>query len=123
MLAAARPSRLYAYFVLSLLSGVRTEEARPLTWDHIFLETNDGIPPHVAVWRSVRTHGETKTRKSRRTTALPRQVVDVLQEHKQWQKQERAPEGWSEARPAASLRRGPGSRSTLPTCGVTSRPS
>jgi integrase len=97
VLTAARPSRLYAYLVLSLLSGVRTEEARPLTWDHVFLETKDGIPPHVAVWRSVRKHGETKTRKSRRTIALPKQVVDVLEEHMRWQKQERASRGmeWS----------------------------
>ncbi|MEV6004083.1 site-specific integrase [Streptomyces griseomycini] len=97
VLAAARPSRLYAYLVLSLLSGVRTEEARPLTWDHVFLETKDGVPPHVAVWRSVRKHGDTKTRKSRRTIALPKQVVDVLEEHKRWQQQERASRGmeWS----------------------------
>ncbi|MGM9442191.1 site-specific integrase [Streptomyces murinus] len=97
VLAAARPSRLYAYLVLSLLSGVRTEEARPLTWDHVFLETKNGIPAHVAVWRSVRKHGETKTRKSRRTIALPKQVVDVLEEHMRWQKQERASRGmeWS----------------------------
>ncbi|MFJ4079835.1 tyrosine recombinase XerC [Streptomyces iakyrus] len=97
VLAAARPSRLYAYLVLSLLSGVRTEEARPLTWDHVFLETTDGIPPHVAVWRSVRKHGETKTRKSRRTIALPKMVVEVLNEHLRWQKQERASRGmeWS----------------------------
>ncbi|MFC8201235.1 tyrosine recombinase XerC [Streptomyces sp. NPDC057298] len=93
VLLAARPSRLYAYLVLSLLSGVRTEEARPLTWDHVFLETEDGVPPHVAVWRSVRKHGETKTRKSRRTIALPKQVVDVLEEHKRWQKRERASKG------------------------------
>ncbi|WP_333756613.1 site-specific integrase [Streptomyces sp. IBSBF 3352] len=99
VLAAARGSRLYAYLVLSLLSGVRTEEARPLTWDHVFLETKDGIPPHVAVWRSVRKHGETKTRKSRRTIALPKQVVDVLEEHLRWQKQERASRGmeWTPA--------------------------
>ncbi|WP_458244943.1 site-specific integrase [Streptomyces sp. MAI_2237] len=97
VLLAARPSRLYAYLVLSLLSGVRTEEARPLTWDHVFLDPEDGIPPHVAVWRSVRKHGETKTRKSRRTIALPKQVVDVLEEHLRWQKQERASRGleWS----------------------------
>lgn len=97
VLAAARGSRLYAYLVLSLLSGVRTEEARPLTWDHVFLETKDGIPPHVAVWRSVRKHGETKTKKSRRTIALPKQVVDVLEEHLRWQQQERASRGmeWS----------------------------
>ncbi|NGO14073.1 site-specific integrase [Streptomyces sp. HC44] len=97
VLAAARGSRLYAYLVLSLLSGVRTEEARPLTWDHVFLETKEGVPPHVAVWRSVRKHGETKTRKSRRTIALPKQVVDVLEEHLRWQKQERGSKGkeWS----------------------------
>jgi integrase len=97
VLAVARPSRLYAYLVLSLLSGVRTEEARPLTLDHVFLQTKDGVPPHVAVWRSVRKHGDTKTRKSRRTIALPKQVVGVLEEHKRWQKQERASRGmeWS----------------------------
>ncbi len=61
------------------------------------METKDGVPSHVAVWRSVRKHGDTKTRKSRRTIALPKQVVDVLEEHKRWQKQERASRGmeWS----------------------------
>jgi integrase len=93
VLLAARPSRLYAYLVLSLLSGVRTEEARPLTWDHVFLETKGDVPPHVAVWRSVRKHGETKTRKSRRTIALPKQVVDVLEEHLRLQKKERTSKG------------------------------
>jgi integrase len=99
VLTAARGSRLYAYLVLSLLSGVRTEEARPLTWDHVFLEPENGAPPHVAVWRSVRKHGDTKTRKSRRTIALSKQVVDVLEEHMRWQKQERASKGkeWSPA--------------------------
>ncbi|MFD5062965.1 MULTISPECIES: tyrosine recombinase XerC [unclassified Streptomyces] len=99
VLVAARGSRLYAYLVLSLLSGVRTEEARPLTWDHVYLATENGVPPHVAVWRSVRRHGETKTRKSRRTIALPKQVVEVLEEHLRWQKQERASHGieWSPA--------------------------
>ncbi|MER5884251.1 tyrosine-type recombinase/integrase [Streptomyces sp. NPDC001941] len=89
VLTAARPSRLYAYFVLSFLGGVRTEEARPLTWDHVFLKTKDGVPPHVAVWRSVRKHGDTKTRRSRRTIALPKMVVDVLEEHMQRQQKER----------------------------------
>lgn len=99
VLVAARGSRLYAYLVLSLLSGVRTEEARPLSWDHVHLSPPDGVPPHVEVWRSVRKHGETKTRKSRRTIALPKQVVDVLVEHMRWQKQERASKGteWSPA--------------------------
>lgn len=46
--------------MLSLLSGVREGEALPLTWDHVYLSTQDGIPAHVAVWRSVRKHGDTK---------------------------------------------------------------
>ncbi|WP_329464470.1 site-specific integrase [Streptomyces sp. NBC_01431] len=99
VLTAARPSRLYAYLVLSFLGGVRTEEARPLTWDHVFLETKDAIPPHVAVWRSVRKHGDTKTRRSRRTIALPKMVVEVLEEHMRQQKKERAAKGleWDQA--------------------------
>ncbi|WP_406244355.1 tyrosine recombinase XerC [Streptomyces anulatus] len=99
VLVAARGSRLYAYLVLSLLSGVRTEEARPLTWDHVYLTTENEVPPHVAVWRSVRRHGDTKTRKSRRTIALPKQVVEVFEEHLRWQKQERTSHGieWSPA--------------------------
>ena len=36
------------------------------------------VPPHVAVWRSVRAHGETKTERSRRTLALPAAAVLAL---------------------------------------------
>ena len=36
------------------------------------------VPPHVAVWRSVRGHGETKTERSRRTLALPAAAVQAL---------------------------------------------
>jgi integrase len=36
------------------------------------------VPPHVAVWRSVRTHGETKTERSRRTLGLPAAAVQAL---------------------------------------------
>ena len=36
------------------------------------------VPPHVAVWRSVRTHGDTKTERSRRTLALPAAAVHAL---------------------------------------------
>lgn len=66
---------MYAYVVLSLLTGARTEELRALTWDHVDLfgrpDLTPPIPPHIAVWRSVRAEGETKTRKSCRTIALP----------------------------------------------------
>jgi integrase len=36
------------------------------------------VPPHVAVWRSVRVHGETKTERSRRTLGLPAAAVQAL---------------------------------------------
>jgi integrase len=66
LIRAARSYGLYAYVVLSLLVGVRTEEARALRWDHVDLEGNPDadppVPPHVDVWRSVRAHGDTKRR-------------------------------------------------------------
>jgi integrase len=58
--------RLAAYVVLSLLSGVRTEEARALRWSAVDLDAGT-----VAVYRSVRVKGDTKTRKSRRVLELP----------------------------------------------------
>jgi hypothetical protein len=36
------------------------------------------VPPHVAVWRSVRVQGETKTERSRRTLGLPVVAVEAL---------------------------------------------
>ena len=72
-----RPAALmYGYIVLSLLCGIRTEEARALRWQHVDLDgdlaARPPVPPHVAVWRSVRMRGETKTERSRRTLGLPR---------------------------------------------------
>ena len=84
LIRAARPYGLYAYVVLSLLVGIRTEEARALRWDHVDLDGDLGadppVPPHVDVWRSVRAHGDTKTKKSRRSLGLPRMAVEVLRE-------------------------------------------
>lgn len=89
VLAAARGSRLYAYVVLSMLVGVRTEEARPMIWKHVHLRPSGAAPPHVEVWRSVRRHGDTKTRKSRRTLKLPALVVAALEDHRRRQQDER----------------------------------
>jgi integrase len=47
---ASKKTRLHAYFVLSLLTGVRTEEASALTWDRVHLESEGDLPPHVEVW-------------------------------------------------------------------------
>ncbi|MET8686332.1 site-specific integrase [Streptomyces sp. NPDC004732] len=79
---------IHVYVVLSLLVGVRTEEARPLTWTHVHTAPNDGTKPHVDVWRSVRRGGDTKTRKSRRSLAMPRHVVPVLNAHRARQQAE-----------------------------------
>jgi integrase len=78
-----RPAALmHAYITLSLLCGLRTEEARALRWAHVDLDGDPAasppVPPHVAVWRSVRVHGETKTERSRRTLGLPAVAVQAL---------------------------------------------
>jgi integrase len=78
-----RPAELmHAYIVLSLLCGLRTEESRALHWAHVDLDGDPAarppVPPHVAVWRSVRVHGETKTERSRRTLGLPSVAVQAL---------------------------------------------
>ena len=78
-----RPAELmHSYITLSLLCGLRTEEARALRWAHVDLdgdpEARPPVPPHVAVWRSVRVHGETKTERSRRTLGLPAAAVQAL---------------------------------------------
>jgi integrase len=98
-----RPAALmYAYIVLSLLVGVRTEEARALRWRHVNLDgdpqARPPVPPHVAVWRSVRVHGETKTERSRRTLALPQMAKDALRALLESQAEERllAAESWQE---------------------------
>lgn len=86
LIKAAERSRLHAYIVLCLLTGCRAEEARALCWDHVDLDGDPDaeppVPPHVAVWRSVRSHGDVKTQKSRRTRRLPVAIVDALKAHK-----------------------------------------
>ena len=81
LLAASEGTRLHAYVVLSLLVGIRTEEARALRWDHVVTWADDsagwwqpvisaGFDPSWAgedrfaiyVWRSEREGGETRTR-------------------------------------------------------------
>jgi integrase len=73
----AKPYRLHAYVVLLLTTGIRPEEARALRWDHLDLDTRT-----MAIWRSDRAGGDTKTPKSRRTLKLPQIAVDALRERK-----------------------------------------
>jgi integrase len=78
---------LGAYVILSLTTGIRTEEARALRWDHVSLDGGPeaGIPPHMAVWRSVRAGSDTKTGRSRRTLGLPQSAVAALREQRKRQ--------------------------------------
>jgi integrase len=98
-----RPAELmHAYITLRLLAGIRTEEARALRWDCVDLDgapaARPPLPPHIAVWRSVRAHGETKTERSRRTLALPATAVDALRAWQDCQHSERnaAGDAWQD---------------------------
>ena len=93
LLEAAEGSRLGAYVVLCLMTGIRTEEARALRWDHVDLGAAS-----IAVWRSVRLGGDTKTSKSRRTLGLPQAVIEALREHRVRQAEEKVAAGdlWRE---------------------------
>jgi len=75
LMGAARGTRLEAYVVLSLLSGLRTEEARALRWDHVVARVSghwvsvseagfDHEQLAVFVWRADRAGSDTKTPRS-----------------------------------------------------------
>src|ERR1022692_568482 len=88
---------MYAYIVLSILIGARTEELRALTWDHVDLagdpDASPPIPPSIMVWRSVRAGGETKPRQSRRTLALPVRCAEALTFHRDYQARQKIAAG------------------------------
>ncbi|GAB2822622.1 hypothetical protein GCM10022221_20780 [Actinocorallia aurea] len=104
ILAKSEAHRMHPYIVVSLLTGARTEELRDLRWEHVDLKGKPAkgdvpeVPPHIAVWRSVRAGGDTKTRKSRRTLALPARAIDALKAQRAQQRREKAAagEGWKE---------------------------
>jgi integrase len=95
VLAHAKDDPLHAYVVLSLMTGVRTEEAHALRWSHVVAWIPEAGEWHpvaetgfrrkmyaVYVWRSVREEdGDTKTEKSRRTLEIPDDVANALKEH------------------------------------------
>jgi integrase len=107
LLAVTKGGRMHAYVALSLLAGIRTEEARALRWDHVVTWADDaaGWQPvttagfdraragedrfAIYVWRAQRHGGDTKTDKSRRTLALPGRCVEALREHRKLQAKDR----------------------------------
>ena len=84
LVRATGGTRIGAYICLCLATGIRTEEARALTWAEVDLDAGT-----VAVYRSVRAKGDTKTRKSRRVLKLPERATEALKEHRTRQAAER----------------------------------
>jgi len=104
LMEAAKGTRLEAYIILSLLAGLRTEEARALRWDHVVAWVGGQWQPvteagfdheqlAVFVWRSDRAGGDTKTPRSRRTLALARRCVAALRDHRARQAADRLAAG------------------------------
>src|SRR5579859_4822927 len=93
VLDAAKGERLWPYVAVSMLGGIRTEEARALRWSEVDLEAGT-----VAVYRSVRGTGETKTERSRRVFQIPEIAVDALRDLvlKQAAARARAGAAWKE---------------------------
>jgi integrase len=89
--AEASTSWIGPYVILCLMSGIRTEEARALRWSEV-----DLMEPSVAVYRSVRAHGDTKTRKSRRKLLVGERAAQALerQQEQQAADRENAGEKW-----------------------------
>ncbi|MGI5284869.1 site-specific integrase [Nonomuraea polychroma] len=111
VLTAAESSELRSYVVISLMTGIRTEEARALRWDHVVAwmpslkewqpVTKVGLNHEkfaIYVWRADRVGGDTKTRKSRRTLELPTLAAQALRQHhvRQAAQKLKAGEAWQD---------------------------
>jgi len=81
------------YTILSLLGGIRTEEARELRWPEVDVEAGS-----VAVYRSVRIGGDTKTPKSRRRLKVSEKAIQAIRRQHERQQVQRASAGdaWRE---------------------------
>jgi integrase len=91
--AAVADPTIGSYLILSVMTGIRPEEARALRWDHVDLAGGT-----IHVWRSTRTHGDVKTVKSRRTLEIAPQAVEALRRRQAQQDRDReaARELWHE---------------------------
>lgn len=96
-LAKVKDHRLYALWVIMLMTGLRRSEACGLHWSDIDLDCgtlriNRGLQRVNGSLREL----PPKTRRSRRTVPLPPLCVQVLREHRELQAKERvnARRGW-----------------------------
>lgn len=88
LLMTARTHQLWSYVTLSLLGGVRTEEARALRWTEVDFSSGT-----VSVYRADRVGGDTKTPKSRRRMEQAKFVMEALKEQQLNQARDRAQAG------------------------------
>jgi integrase len=107
LLAAAEGTRMHAYVALGLLTGIRTEEARALRWDHVVMWVDDAAgwqPVTTAefdharagedrfalyVWREQRQGGRHQDREVTQDPGAPRLCVEMLREHRKLQAKDR----------------------------------
>ena len=87
LLQASRDSRLYAYVVLSVMTGLRTEELRAMRWNEVDLVR--------ALSRSTapRGHRRYEDTEEPRVLGLPQLAVEALREHHKLQAADRLKAG------------------------------
>ena len=85
LLRAAAGSRLYAYVVLSVTTGLRTEELRALRWNEINLDAGT-----VAVSPVLSLDSGHRDAEERRVLSLPQLAVRALGEHLGCQAEDRS---------------------------------
>ena len=73
------------YAIVAAMTGCRPEELQALTWSHV--DRANGV---IAVWKSDRHGGDTKTTKSRRTLRISQRAVQALERRQEQQEQDRA---------------------------------
>ena len=83
------------------VNRARVKCPRALRCEHVGFGDPAATPPvpaSAAVWRSVRSRGDTKTERSRRTLGLPQMAVAALRAHQERRAAERLAAGgrWSE---------------------------
>ena len=100
LLEVARGSRLDVLLLVALTTGMRRGELAALHWNDLDFKTGILQVRHNLAWVTGMGYveGEPKTKSGRRKIALPRVVLNALQEHRERQDQARrkAGEQWKE---------------------------
>ena len=88
LLAVTEGTRMHAYISLCLATGIRTEEARALRWEHVDFGDPPPGRPCLQARRSGARYGPTGTPRPRNRAGrwdFPQMAVEALQAHKERQ--------------------------------------